>query len=85
MLPRVNFGKLDSRKRHILHSLDRTQLICTCILKHISCGTKFLLEFIFADWRLVVFSGKIFAVISCYLRELIFALDYEELKKLNNP
>ena len=32
MLPRVNFGKLDSRKRHILHSLDRTQLIYTCIL-----------------------------------------------------
>ena len=26
------FGKLDSRKRHILHSLDRTQLIHTCIL-----------------------------------------------------
>ena len=32
MLPRENFGKLDSRKRHILHSLDRTQLIYTCIL-----------------------------------------------------
>ena len=26
------FGKLDSQKRHILHSLDRTQLICTCSL-----------------------------------------------------
>ena len=26
------FWKLDSRKRHILHSLDRTQLIHTCIL-----------------------------------------------------
>ena len=32
MLPRENFGKLDSRKRHTLHSLDRTQLIYTCIL-----------------------------------------------------
>ena len=32
MLPRGNSGKLDSRKRHILHSLDRTQLIYTCIL-----------------------------------------------------
>ena len=32
MLPRENFGKLDSRKHHILHSLDRTQLIYTCIL-----------------------------------------------------
>ena len=27
-----NFEKLDSLKRHILHSLDRTQLIYTCIL-----------------------------------------------------
>ena len=32
MLPGKNFGKLDSLKRHILHSLDRTQLIYTCIL-----------------------------------------------------
>ena len=32
MLPREKFGKLDSRKRYILHSLDRTQLIYTCIL-----------------------------------------------------
>ena len=32
MLSRKNFWKLDSRKRHILHSLDRTQLIHTCIL-----------------------------------------------------
>ena len=32
MVPRENFGKLDSRKRHILHSLYRTQLIYTCIL-----------------------------------------------------
>ena len=32
MLPRENFGKLDSRKRHILHSMDRTQLIYTCIM-----------------------------------------------------
>ena len=55
------------------------------ITSQVPCGTKFLLEFIFADWRLFAFSGKIFAVISCYLRELIFALDYEELKKLNNP
>ena len=31
-VPRKNFWKLDSRKRHILHSLDRTQLIHTCIL-----------------------------------------------------
>ena len=27
MLPGENFGELDSLKRHILHSLDRTQLI----------------------------------------------------------
>ena len=32
MLPGKNFEKLDSLKRHILHSLDRTQLIYTCIL-----------------------------------------------------
>ena len=32
MLPGKKFGKLDSVKRHILHSLDRTQLIFTCIL-----------------------------------------------------
>ena len=32
MLPREKFGKLNSRKRHILHSLDRRQLIYTCIL-----------------------------------------------------
>ena len=32
MLPGKNFEKLDSPKRHILHSLDRTQLIYTCIL-----------------------------------------------------
>ena len=31
MFPRKMFWKLDSRKRHILHSLDRTQLIHTCI------------------------------------------------------
>ena len=28
--------KLDSRKRHILHSLDRTRLIDTSILLHFS-------------------------------------------------
>ena len=32
MFPGEKFGKLDSRKGHILHSLDRTQLIYTCIL-----------------------------------------------------
>ena len=32
MLPGKNFGKLDSLKRHILHSLERTQLIYKCIL-----------------------------------------------------
>ena len=32
MFPLKVFGKLDSQKRHILHSLDRTQLIYTCIL-----------------------------------------------------
>ena len=32
MLPPKNFSKLDPRKRHVLHSLDRTQLIHTCIL-----------------------------------------------------
>ena len=36
MLPGKNFGKLDSLKRHILHSLDRTQLIYTCILSSFS-------------------------------------------------
>ena len=32
MLPGKNFGELDSLKRHILHSLDRTQLIFKGIL-----------------------------------------------------
>ena len=32
MLPGKRFGKLDSLKSHILHSMDRTQLIYTCIL-----------------------------------------------------
>ena len=32
MLPGKNLGKLDSLKRHILHSLDRTQIIYTCTL-----------------------------------------------------
>ena len=32
MLPLKMFGKLDSQKRHILHYLDRAQLIYTCIL-----------------------------------------------------
>ena len=32
MLPPEDFWKFDPRKRHILHSLDRTQLIHTCIL-----------------------------------------------------
>ena len=32
MLPGKKFGKLDSLKPHILHYLDRTQLIYTCIL-----------------------------------------------------
>ena len=32
MLPGKNLGKLDSLKRHILHSLDRTQFNHTCIL-----------------------------------------------------
>ena len=31
MLPGKKFGKLDSLKRYILHSLDLTQLIYTCI------------------------------------------------------
>ena len=31
MFPREIFLKLDSRKHHILHSLNRTQLIHTCI------------------------------------------------------
>ena len=30
--PGENFGKLDSLKHHILHSLDRMQLIYKCIL-----------------------------------------------------
>ena len=45
MLPRENFRKLISRKRHILHSLDRTQLIYTCIL------LSFCLSFIIHDSR----------------------------------
>ena len=32
MLPGKNFGKLGSLKFHILHSLDRTQLIYKCTL-----------------------------------------------------
>ena len=36
MLPQEKFGKLDSRKRHILHSPDRTQLIYSCILLNFS-------------------------------------------------
>ena len=32
MLPGKKFGEFDSLKRHILHSLDRTQLIYKCIL-----------------------------------------------------
>ena len=32
MLPRKKFGEFDSLKRHILHSLDRTQLIYKGIL-----------------------------------------------------
>ena len=32
MVPWENFGKFDSRKSQILHSLDRTQLIYRCIL-----------------------------------------------------
>ena len=32
MFPPKHFWKLDPRKRHILHSLDRRQLIHTCIL-----------------------------------------------------
>ena len=36
MLPRKIFWKLVSRKRHILHSLDRTQFNHTCILLNFS-------------------------------------------------
>ena len=32
MLPGKNLGKLNSLKRHILHSPDRTQIIYTCTL-----------------------------------------------------
>ena len=32
MLPGKKFGEFDSLKRHILHSLDRKQLIFKCIL-----------------------------------------------------
>ena len=32
MLPGKKFGEFDSLKRHILHSLDRRQLIYPCIL-----------------------------------------------------
>ena len=32
MFPRKKVWKLDSWKRHILHSVDRTQLIRMCIL-----------------------------------------------------
>ena len=38
---------------------------------HIPCGTKFLREFIFADWRFLVFCGKNLSG-NFYLRELIF-------------
>ena len=36
------------------------------------CGTKFLREFIFADWRFFVFYGKNVSGNFQYLRELIF-------------
>ena len=36
MLPGKNFGELDSLKRHILHSPDRTQLIYKGILLNFS-------------------------------------------------
>ena len=32
MLPGKNLGKLNSLKRHIVHSLNRTQIIYTCTL-----------------------------------------------------
>ena len=51
MLPRENFGKLDSRKRRILRKLDRTQLIYTCIL------LSFFLSLIIHDSQ--VFKTKI--------------------------
>ena len=40
--PKKIFWQLDSRKRHILHSLDRTQLIHTCILLSF-CQSRVLL------------------------------------------
>ena len=36
------------------------------------CGTKFLREFIFADWRFFVFYGENVSGNFQYLRELIF-------------
>ena len=68
MLPRENFGKLDSRKRHILHSLDRTQLIYTCIL------LSFSLSLIIHDSRAEVqrfmipkFLKQRFKILTCFV------------------
>ena len=68
MLPQENFGKLDSRKRHILHSLDRTQLIYTSIL------LSFSLSVVIHDSRAEVQRFKIpkflkqrFKILTCFV------------------
>ena len=68
MLLQENFGKLDSRKRHILHSLDRTQLIYTCIL------LSFSLSLVIHDSRAEVqrsmipkFLKQRFKILTCFV------------------
>ena len=68
-VPRENFSKLDSRKSHILHSLDRTQLIHTCIL------LSFSQSLVIHDSRAEVqrfmipkFLKQRFMIVKCFVR-----------------
>ena len=67
-VPRENFWKLDSRKSHILHSLDRTQLIHTRIL------LSFSQSFVIHDSRAEVqrfmipeFLNQRFMILTCFV------------------
>ena len=68
MLPWEKFGKLNSRKRHILHSLDRMQLIFTRILM------SFSLSLVIHDSRAEVqrfmipkFLKQRFKILTCFV------------------
>ena len=58
MLPGKKFGKLDSLKRHILYSPDRTQLIYTCIL------LSFSQSLVIHDSRVEV---QTFMILTCFV------------------